>query len=65
MLHLRILRCHHDDNHCLHVSQILFQFDILVAQFNELPIDTETKLTRAMELVFEKALDEPVFRWGS
>ena len=62
MLHLRILRCHHDDNHCLRVSQILFQFDILVTQFNELPIDTETKLTRAMELVFEKALDEPVFR---
>ena len=62
MLHLRILRCHHPDNHCLRVSQILFQFDILVTQFNELPIDTETKLTRAMELVFEKALDEPVFR---
>ena len=37
------------------------KFDVLVAQFNDLVIDTEEKLTKAMELVFEKALDEPVF----
>ena len=27
----------------------------------DLVIDNEAKLTKAMELVFEKALDEPVF----
>ena len=37
------------------------KFDTLVARFNELVIDTEEKLAKAMELVFEKALDEPVF----
>jgi len=37
------------------------KFDTLVARFNELLIDTEEKLVKAMELVFEKALDEPVF----
>ena len=37
------------------------KFDKLVAQFNELVIDTEEKLNKSMELVFEKALDEPVF----
>ena len=36
-------------------------FDTLVAQFNELVIDTEDQLTKAMELVFEKAVDEPGF----
>ena len=33
----------------------------MVAKFNELVIDNEEKLNKAMELVFEKALDEPVF----
>ena len=37
------------------------KFDTMVAQFNELPIDSEEKLTKAMELVFEKAVDEPGF----
>ena len=37
------------------------KFDKLVAQFNELVIDTEEKLNKSMELVFEKALEEPVF----
>ena len=37
------------------------KFDALVTQFNNLVMDTEEKLTRAMELVFEKALEEPVF----
>jgi len=37
------------------------KFDTLVARFNDLVIDTEEKLVKAMELVFEKALDEPVF----
>jgi len=37
------------------------KFDKLVAQFKDLVIDNEAKLTKAMELVFEKALDEPVF----
>ena len=37
------------------------KFDTLVSRFNELVIDTEEKLNKAMELVFEKALDEPVF----
>lgn len=37
------------------------KFDVLVAQFNDIVIDTEEKLAKAMELVFEKALDEPVF----
>lgn len=37
------------------------KFDTLVEQFGKLPIDTKEKLTRATDLVFEKALDEPVF----
>jgi translation initiation factor 4G len=37
------------------------KFDTLVAQFMELPIDSMEKMTKAMELVFEKALDEPAF----
>ena len=37
------------------------KFDTLVAQFNELVTDTEEKLTKAMHLVFEKAIDEPGF----
>ena len=37
------------------------KFDVLVAQFNDIVIDSEEKLAKAMELVFEKALDEPVF----
>lgn len=37
------------------------RFDTLVSRFNELVIDNEEKLNKAMELVFEKALDEPVF----
>jgi len=37
------------------------KFDKLVQQFKELEIDTAEKLTMCMELVFEKALDEPDF----
>jgi len=37
------------------------KFDVLVGQFNDLVTDTEEKLTRAMHLVFEKAVDEPSF----
>ena len=37
------------------------KFDILVGQFSELVTDTEEKLTKAMHLVFEKAVDEPGF----
>ena len=37
------------------------KFDTLVEQFGKLPIDTKEKLTRATDLVFEKALDEPGF----
>ena len=37
------------------------KFDTLVNQFMELPIDNMEKMTKAMELVFEKALDEPAF----
>ena len=37
------------------------KFDTLVAQFNELVIDTEEKLTKVMHLVFEKAITEPWF----
>ena len=37
------------------------KFDTLVGQFNDLETDTEEKLTRAMQLVFEKAVDEPGF----
>jgi len=37
------------------------KFDVLVGQFQELPIDSLDKLTSSMELVFEKALDEPSF----
>lgn len=37
------------------------KFDTLVQQFRELQIDSQAKLTKSMELVFEKALDEPVF----
>ena len=37
------------------------KFDTLVEQFKELPINTERKLKMAMELIFEKAVDEPSF----
>jgi len=37
------------------------KFDKLVETFNELPIDNEEKLRLCMELVFEKAVDEPGF----
>merc|ERR1719431_1146988 len=37
------------------------KFDILVNQFKELVMDTKAMMTRGMELVFEKALDEPIF----
>lgn len=37
------------------------KFDRLVEQFKELPIDTEEKLIRCTDLIFEKALDEPSF----
>jgi len=37
------------------------KFDKLVNQFKELVIDSKEKLSLAMELVFEKALDEPIF----
>lgn len=37
------------------------KFDRLVEKFNELQIDTEEKLRLCMELVFEKAVDEPGF----
>ena len=37
------------------------KFEKLVESFNELPIDTEEKLKACMELVFEKAVDEPGF----
>lgn len=37
------------------------KFDILVNQFKELVMDTKDLMTRGMELVFEKALDEPIF----
>jgi len=36
-------------------------FSKLVEQFKELTIDTETKLVQCMELVFEKAVEEPAF----
>ncbi|XP_040578208.1 eukaryotic translation initiation factor 4 gamma 1 isoform X2 [Lepeophtheirus salmonis] len=35
------------------------KFDDLVQKFNELTIDSEAKLTHAIELIFEKAIDEP------
>jgi len=37
------------------------KFSTLVVKFKELDIDSEEKLVACMELVFEKALDEPVF----
>lgn len=37
------------------------KFDKLVKQFNELKIDSETKLANSIELIFEKAVDEPEF----
>jgi translation initiation factor 4G len=37
------------------------KFTTLVEQFQELPIDSEAKLSKSMELIFEKALDEPAF----
>jgi len=37
------------------------KFSTLVVQFQQLDIDNEEKLVSCMELVFEKALDEPVF----
>jgi translation initiation factor 4G len=36
-------------------------FDKLVEKFSELPIDSEAKLQNTMELIFEKAVDEPGF----
>ena len=36
-------------------------FDNLVKQFNELPIDNEDKLRHVVEIGFEKAVDEPGF----
>lgn len=36
-------------------------FSKLVEQFKELTIDTEPKLVQCMELVFEKAVEEPAF----
>merc|ERR1712142_984778 len=35
------------------------KFQTLVEKFQELPIDTQDKLSMCMELVFEKAVDEP------
>jgi len=37
------------------------KFQTLVDKFQELPIDTQEKLSVCMELVFEKAVDEPAF----
>lgn len=37
------------------------KFDILVQQFQDLNIDSRSKLDASMELVFEKAVDEPAF----
>ena len=37
------------------------KFDALVEKFNALPIDSQTKLQVCMELIFEKAVDEPGF----
>lgn len=37
------------------------KFDKLVKQFNELKIDSEKKLANSIELIFEKAVDEPEF----
>jgi len=37
------------------------KFETLVQKFQELPIDTQDKLSVCMELVFEKAVDEPAF----
>lgn len=37
------------------------KFDTLVVKFKEIRIDTEEKLVQCMELVFDKALDEPAF----
>ena len=37
------------------------KFDTLVVKFKEIEINTEAKLIQCMELVFEKALDEPSF----
>ena len=38
------------------------KFETLVTKFQDLPIDTQDKLSVCMELVFEKAVDEPAFR---
>ena len=37
------------------------KFETLVQRFQELPIDSYQKLATCMELVFEKAVDEPSF----
>ena len=37
------------------------KFETLVQKFNDLPIDTEIKLKTCIELIFEKAVDEPEF----
>jgi len=36
-------------------------FKVLVEKFQELPIDSQEKLSLCMEIVFEKAVDEPSF----
>ena len=38
------------------------KFQTLVEKFQEIPIDTQEKLSMCMELVFEKAVDEPAYR---
>lgn len=37
------------------------KFDVLVERFNELEVNSEDALVKCMELVFEKAVDEPGF----
>ena len=37
------------------------KFEVLVQKFKDLPIDSEPKLKVCMELIFEKAVDEPSF----
>lgn len=37
------------------------KFETLVEKFQDLPIDSQDKLSACMELVFEKAVDEPSF----
>jgi len=37
------------------------KFDKLIQKFNEITIDTEAKLRKCIDLIFEKAVDEPGF----